>query len=175
MLWKPEADTAFSAIKEALAKATLLLHPQPGAPLSVMTNASETAVRAVLQHSIENVWKPFAYFSHKLKPSQTHYSTFDKELLAIYLALQRLLEGQNFHILTDHKPLTFSLYCNPHRYSPRQVRHLDYISQFTSDIWHVKGTDNSVADALSRINIQAIQSIPPTIDFATMAQVQSDC
>ena len=54
---------------------------------------------------------------------------------------------------------------------PRQVRHLDLISQFTTDIRHVKGPNNAVADALSRIGANALDS-PPVIDFAAMAAAQ---
>ena len=166
--WTTEAAEAFSAIKAAVAQATLLSHPQAGAPLSIMTDASDSAVGAVLQQFVGDSWQPISYFSHKLKPSETRYSTFNRELLAIYLAIkhfQHYVEGQNFYVLTDHKPLTYSLFCNPYRYSPRQVHHLNFISQFTSDIRHVSGTDNPVGDALSRVDIQAIHQIPPTIDF----------
>ncbi len=141
-----------------------------------MADASDFAVGAVLQQFVNDSWQPISYFSRKLKPSETRYSTFDRELLAIYLAIkhfQHYVEGQNFCVLTDHKPLTYSLFCNSNRYSPRQVRHLDFISQITSDIRHVSGTDNPVADALSRISIQAIHQIPPNIDFTAIAIAQS--
>ena len=42
-----------------------------------------------------------------MTPAQTRYSTFDKELLAVYLAIQHFrhfLEGCTFHVLMDHKP-----------------------------------------------------------------------
>ena len=54
-----------------------------------------------------------------------------------------------FYMLTDHKPLTLTLTARPDRCTPRQTRHMDVISQYTSDIRHVKGALNSVADALS--------------------------
>ncbi|GFS45527.1 transposon Ty3-I Gag-Pol polyprotein [Trichonephila inaurata madagascariensis] len=62
------------------------------------------------------------------------------------------LEGHNFIIFTDHRPLTFAFNKIWDSCSPRQLRHLDFISQFSTDIRHVSGSDNSVADALSRIN-----------------------
>jgi hypothetical protein len=50
---------------------------------------------------------------------------------------------------------------------------LDFIAQFTTDIRHVKGTDNPVADALSRIEANALlDSSPPVVDFVTMAVAQ---
>ncbi|GFW06383.1 retrovirus-related Pol polyprotein from transposon 297 [Trichonephila clavipes] len=56
-------------------------------------------------------------------------------------------------LLTNyHCPLTFAFNKISYSCSPRQLRHLDFISQFSTDIRHVSGSDNSVADALSRIN-----------------------
>lgn len=157
--WTTQATDAFISIKEALAQATLLSHPQTDAPCAIMTDASDIAVGAVLQQFVDGLWQPISYFSRKLTPPETRYSTFDRELLAIYLAIKHFrhyVEGCNFYVVTDHKPLIYSLFSNSNRYSPRQVHHLDYISQFTSDIRHVSGRDNPVADALSRVDIQTI-------------------
>ena len=81
--WNSEAEAAFVAIKEALADATLLVHPHVDAPTSLITDASDTAVGAVLQQQIDSVWSPLGYFSRKLTPAETRYSTFDRELLAV--------------------------------------------------------------------------------------------
>ena len=51
-----------------------------------MTDASDTAVGAVLQQQIDDEWKPIAFFSSRMKPAETRYGTFDHELLAMYLA-----------------------------------------------------------------------------------------
>ena len=77
--WDDDATAAFSAIKEALASATLLFHPKQDAPTSIMTDASSFAVGAVLQQYIDHHWCPVAYFSKKLKPAEIKYSTFDRE------------------------------------------------------------------------------------------------
>ena len=115
-----------------------------------MTDASDTAVGAVLQQQIDGDWQPIAYFSKKLRPAETRYSTFDRELLAIYLAIKHFrhfVEGREFHIATDHKPLTFALSTASDKYTPRQIRHLDYIAQFSTDIRYIAGHHNLVADA----------------------------
>ena len=152
LCWTTAATAAFQEIKDTLANATLLVHPQPDAPINVMTDASDIAIGAVLQQLLDGQWCPLAYFSRKLSPTEQRYSTFDRELLAVYCAIRHFwhfLEAREFHILTDHKPLTHSLHSKPDKHSPRQVRHLDFISQFTSDIRHVTGQGNPVADALS--------------------------
>ena len=111
-------------------------------------------VRVVLQQYIDIRWCPIAYFSKKLKPAEIKYSTFDRDLLAVYLAIKyfrHFIEGWQFSVLTDHKPLTFSLSTHSDSHTPRHIHHLDYILQFTSEIHHISGHSNSVADALSRI------------------------
>ncbi len=102
--------TAFNNVKSALADASLLVHPTPDTPTSIMTDASDIAVGAVLQQYMEGQWCPLAFFSRALKLAR--YSTYDRELLAIYLAIKHFryfLEGRDFHVLTDHKPLIYAL------------------------------------------------------------------
>ena len=55
-------------------------------------------------------------------------------------------------MLTDHKPLCYSLATSSSRHSPREIRHLAFISEFTTDIQHISGVNNLVADALSRVD-----------------------
>ncbi len=75
---------------------------------------------------------PVSWPTHPtLLPAETCYSTFDRELLGVYLSIiqfHHFLEGR---LLTDHKPLTYALNVRSDRHSPRQARHLDYIAQFT--------------------------------------------
>ena len=171
--WDDRAIAAFTAIKEALAKSTLLAHPKPHAPTRIMTDVSECAVGAVLQQKIEDSRQSIAFFSRKLRPAETRYSAFDRDLLAVYLAVKHFVEGREFLILTDHKPLTFALSITTDKYTPRQTRHLDYISQFTTDIRHVSGGANAAADALSRVTISAIVApLPPPVDFEALAKAR---
>ncbi|BHF75397.1 hypothetical protein SprV_0501849400 [Sparganum proliferum] len=165
------ALTAFERIKTSLADATLLTHPAPEAPLSLMVDASTVAVGAVLQQHINNSTRPLAFSSKKLSPAETRYSTFGRELLAIYLAVKHFrhfLEGRDFTIFTDHKPLTFALRSHSDKYNPREIAHLDYISQFTTDIRHIDGPKNEVADMLSRPSLSSLQ-LSHGIDLCAMA------
>ena len=64
-----------------------------------MTDASDTAMW--------DQWQPITFFSMRLTPPKTRYSAFDRELLAVYLAIkhfQHFIEGWKFHICTNHKP-----------------------------------------------------------------------
>jgi transposase InsO family protein len=141
-----EAQEPFRKIKEALATATLLCHPNPTAHLTLTTDASKEAVGGVIAETdrTSHPTRPLAFFSKKLSPTQQRYSTFDRELLGAYLAVkhfQHLLEGREFILYSDHKPLVHALLKNASigSLSERQSRHLDFILQYTSDIRYIKG------------------------------------
>jgi hypothetical protein len=67
--------------------------------------------------------------------------------------------------------LTYALKASSDKYSPREIRHLDFISQFSTDIRHISGMDNVVADALSRLN--NITDLPE-INLRLMAEQQQN-
>ncbi|GFT99444.1 transposon Tf2-9 polyprotein [Trichonephila clavipes] len=150
------ATLSFKASKEAIAKATLLKHPIPGAQLSLWVDASNVAVGGSLMQLSNDQWEPLAFYSSKLNKSQKNWSTYDRELFSIYSSVKKfkhMLEGRTFVIYTDQKPLTYAFRQHSEKCSPRQLRHLDFISQFSTDIRYTKGSDNTVSDALSRIEI----------------------
>ena len=172
--WTTEAEAAFTSAKDALSAASTLSFPSPDASISISTDASSLGVGAVLQQRIDDDWRPVAFFSRKFSTAEAKYSAFDRELLAIYRAIKRFryfVEGQQFHVLTDHKPLTTVFNNNKSTYTPRQLRHIEYVSQFTTDIRYVRGCDNAPADALSR-NIHAVSS--SLLDYAAVAADQVD-
>ena len=170
--WNPEATQAFVDAKTALAQATMLHHPLPDAPTAIAVDASNTTVGAVLQQFHNNEWRPLAFFSKKLQPRERKYSTFGRELLAAYLSVKHFhyfIVGIDFTIVTDHKPLVGAIHKRQERDIPRESRQLSYISQFTTDIQHVAGVKNQVADALSRCHDQedpAMQLLPEQNDEA---------
>ncbi len=105
---------AFYHVKEALTNASLLVHPTADAPTSMVTDAFDVAVGAVVQQYLNGHWcplalfswgLPLALFSRGLTPTETRYSTYDRELLAIYLAIKHFrycIKGRDFHIEIDH-------------------------------------------------------------------------
>jgi RNase H-like domain found in reverse transcriptase len=99
---------AVEQAKAALAAATGLAHPVPHAQIALVTDASDSHVGAVLQHREGKAWRPLSFFLQKVSPAQGRYSTFDRELTAVFAALRHfcfVLEGRQFFILRDHKPL----------------------------------------------------------------------
>jgi len=177
--WTDQCQAAFSAVKNALAKATLLHHPVPGAPLAITTDASEHAIGGVLEQCKHGKWEPLGFFSKKLSPTECKYSTFDRELLGAKVSIEHfrhMVEGRTFTLYTDHKPLTKAISTSRDRSSPRQSRHLAFIAEFTTDIKHVSGKHNTVSDALSRSStapddVMAIRDLP-TISYSDVAEAQ---
>ncbi|KRX44428.1 Retrovirus-related Pol polyprotein from transposon 17.6, partial [Trichinella murrelli] len=83
-------------------------------------------------------------------------------LLAIYLAIRHFrhwLEGRQFTVLTDHKPIVQAVQRGTGSHNPREVRQLDYITSFTSDVRHIKGAQNTVADLLSRASVGSLSVV----------------
>lgn len=111
--------------KSSLVSATLIAHPVEKAALVLATDASDTAIGVVLEQSSGGPWYPLGFFSKKLSATESNYSTYNRELLAIYRGLEffrHMLEGRNFVIKTDHKPLTYAFSQKAEKVSPRQLR-----------------------------------------------------
>lgn len=164
---------SFHQAKQALQNCVKLSYVKssPDAKLTLTTDVSSNTVGAVLHQVVNGVEKPLSFFSVKLIMAQRKYSTFSRELLAIYLAIRHyrhILEGRDFSIFTDHKPLTYALHTKSEKHNPRDIRYMDYISQFSSDIRYVSGTNNTVADALSRTTLSAIQNTTLSVAVATL-------
>ncbi|GBO18607.1 hypothetical protein AVEN_216184-1 [Araneus ventricosus] len=151
--WTDFTLAAFEKCKAEIINAVTLTFHAPNQQLSIMVDAFHTTT------SVGH--KPLACYSRKLSHSERKYSTYDRELLAIYATVkhfQHLLEGQNFIIFTDHRPLTFAFTKKSASSSPRQIRFIDFISQFSTDIMHISGSKTKkFANTLSRIGERLAQ------------------
>ena len=168
--WSDTCQRSFDAAKAALSEATLLTHPHPRAPTSITVDASNTAIGGQLEQLQGKAWRPVAFFSKKLSAAQRKYSAFDRELVALHETIKHyrhFLEGRKFVAFTDHKPLTTAIHSQADR-SPRQTRQLSFIAEFTSDIRHISGKCNVVADTLSRIETVGV----PPVDYTALALSQ---
>ena len=99
-------------MKEELQKVTCLSFLNEAGQFHLSTDASESAAGAVLAQIEDGVTTPVAFYSRNFSPAETRCSTVGRELLAVYLAVkhfQHLLEGRQFTVYTDHKPLTFAI------------------------------------------------------------------
>ena len=151
--WKDCHESALTNLKEALGNSVLLYHLSDDGTLTLTTDASDKAIGGVL-HDLRKTGErvPLAFFSRKLSPAERNYSVFDKELLAIYastLKFRQFIEGRFCTVFTDHKPVVAS-FLKSTDHSPRQSRQLSFLSEYIDEMHHISGSDNIVADALSR-------------------------
>jgi hypothetical protein len=143
--WAPAMQYSLQLVKETLPEVATLTHPYQEADLSLAVDASNTHIGEVLQQwqpgdgGRSDGWRPLSFFSKKLDT------------------------GRKFHILSDHKPLTQALYRVSDPWTPLVQRQLSFLTELTSDIRHVPGKANVVADALSHLPLLAVASVkePP--------------
>ena len=153
--WTPECQASFEATKKALATATLLHHPRPGASLSLTTDASNQAIGGVLEQEGPDGWEPLAFWSHKLEDNQKQWPPYDRELLAAFKGTRHFrswIEGRPFTLFTDHQSLVPSIHKKTDPQTLRQMYQLSCIAEYTTDVRYLEGKSNVVADALSRPN-----------------------
>ena len=173
IIWSQSMHNSFTSAKSALCNATMLAHPTPSVPIAITCDASDIGIRATLEQYVSGSWQPLAFYSRQLRAAELKYSAFDRELLAIYLSIRHFryfLEGRTFAIFTDHKPLVDAISKVADPWSARQQRHLSFISEFTTDLRHLSGKDNVVADCLSRA---PLDSVSVGIDYVAMAHAQN--
>ena len=106
-----------------MVQATHLAHLGKKARLAMSVDASGTHIGAALQQEVSSgSLQPLGFFSRKLNTAEQKYSAFDRELLAVYAAIRHFrwaLEGRRFYVLSDHKPLTFTLHRQSDAWSAR--------------------------------------------------------
>lgn len=146
--------SAFNSIKDKLANITALPHPLSSAThYHLVTDSSGYAVGAALHQVVDDNPIPIGFFSKKLTENQRKLSTFDRELLAAYLAVLHFkpqIEGRTVTLFTDHKPLTSAFHKTSPMKSDKQQRYLSLITEYVADVAYICGNDNIVADCLSR-------------------------
>jgi len=192
-LWSEEHTIAFNDLKQCVSTATELAFPVPNAPLTLTADASAHAIGACLHQVVDGESSPLSFFSRQLSNVESRYSTFDRELLAIFVAIKKwrhLVSGSALTIFTDHKPLVGAIRNAKDRPSGRQERQISFILEYTTDIVHISGKENIVADTLSRTinhietnntshaNIQTNSddnSNLPFVDLFEIAKQQANC
>ncbi len=110
--WTREQDKVFVELKRRMAEDVILAIPNEMDPFMVEADTSEGAVSAVLSQKQNGKWRPVAFMSKSLSTTERNYEIYDKELLAIMLALDEwchYLMGAtvDVEIWTDHQNLQY--------------------------------------------------------------------
>ncbi|GJU89629.1 RNA-directed DNA polymerase [Tanacetum coccineum] len=113
----------------------------------VECDASRVSIGSVLSQN----QRPIAFLSEKLNDARYKYSTYDKEFYATVRSLdtwRHYLLSNEFVLFSDHVALKFIN--GQHKLKPRHAKWVEFIKAFSFVIRHKVGSDNQVADALSR-------------------------
>jgi RNase H-like domain found in reverse transcriptase len=153
--WTASMESAFRLIKIALTTTPCLTLPDCDGDFEVTTDASEdeSSVGAVLTQN----GHPVGFESKKLDKHQRNYPVHDKAMFAIMHAIRKwrpFLLGKPFQIYTDHRSLIH--FKTQPRLNQRQIRWMEEIADYDCEILYKPGKENVVADALSRIHINAL-------------------
>lgn len=163
-IWTVDHENAFQALKSALCQSPVLALPNFAKPFSIETDASDAGVGAVLMQD----GHPLAFFSKALGPRSRGLSTYEKEFLAILLAVHNwrsYLQFQEFTILTDHRSLTQLGDQRLHTHWQQLV--FSKLLGLQYRIIYRPGSSNRAADALSR------HPAPPAVCAAVSTLVPS--
>ncbi|KAA0054256.1 putative retroelement pol polyprotein [Cucumis melo var. makuwa] len=173
--WSKEATMAFETLKKAMVTLPILALPDFQQPFEIETDASGFGVGAVLSQNKRLI----AYFSQKLSETAREKLVYERELMAIVLAVEQwrhYLLGHRFVVYTDQKALRHIL--GQRELTPGVRKWLMKLMGFDFEIFYRAGLENKVADALSRILIEAqlnVISVPSILDIAVIEkEVQED-
>lgn len=143
---------AFLTLKECLISAPIIQPPNWELPFEIMCDANDYAVGAVLGQRVGNTSHAIYYASRTLNDAQLNYSTTEKELLAVIFALEKFrsyLIGAKIVVYSDHAALRYLL--TKKEVKPRLNRWILLLQEFNVEIKDKRGSENLVADHLSRV------------------------
>lgn len=155
--WSDDCQQAFENIKALLCSAPVLAAPDITKPFTLEIDASAVGAGAVLiQEDARGIEHPVCYFSRKFNKHQVNYSTIEKETLALLMSLQFFdvyvsSSGFPVTVFTDHNPLVFL--GKMYNHNQRLMRWSLVTQGYNLVIKHKRGSENIIADALSRAGI----------------------
>ncbi|GJR54386.1 reverse transcriptase domain-containing protein [Tanacetum coccineum] len=138
---------AFNELNEKLTSAPIIISPDWNIPFELLCDASDFAVGAVLGQRIDEKFKPIYYASKTLNNAQAHYTTTEKELLAVVFSFDKFcpyLIISKTVVYTDHSTLKYLF--SKQDAKPRLIRWVLLLQGFNIEIKDKKGAENLAAD-----------------------------
>jgi hypothetical protein len=157
-----DCKKAFEDLKRILTSTPIIQPPNWGVPFEIMCDALDYAVGAVLGQHVDKLPHVIYYASRTLNNTQLNYSTIEKELLAVVFALDKFrsyLLGSKVIIYSDHAALKY-LFSKKDAKS-RLIRWILLLQEFDIEIRDKKGSENVVADHLSRLIVDFTEAAIP--------------
>ncbi|GJT10891.1 reverse transcriptase domain-containing protein [Tanacetum coccineum] len=148
----PHPTTVKGTLKKKLTEAPILVVPDWNLPFELMCDASDFAIGAVLGQRKTKHFQPIHYASKTMTEAQIHYTTTEKEMLAVVYAFEKFrpyLVLSKSIVYTDHSALKYLM--NKQDAKPRLLRWVLLLQEFDITIRDKKGSENLAADHLSRL------------------------
>ncbi|GKA56924.1 reverse transcriptase domain-containing protein [Tanacetum coccineum] len=109
-IFSDDCIQAFNTLKKKLTEAPILIAPDWDLPFELMCDASDFAIGAVLGQRHEKHFKPIHYASKTMNEAESHYTTTEKEMLAVVYAFEKfwsyLILNKSI-VYTDHSALKY--------------------------------------------------------------------
>ncbi|EZG79186.1 putative RNase HI in long-term repeat retroelement Ty3/gypsy family protein, partial [Gregarina niphandrodes] len=155
-VWSDARGEAFTKLKQAVAGASLLHKPVPGAPIIIETDASEVGIGAVLKQVQEGREVPLEFASKKFTDAGGKWDTRERELFAVKWAVEKwcdcvekwcdYLALHHFTVRTDHANLRYLVGVD----KGKVFRWALALCRFDFTLESLSGEKNNMADWLSR-------------------------
>ncbi|GJV80363.1 reverse transcriptase domain-containing protein [Tanacetum coccineum] len=151
-IFSDECIQAFQTLKKKLTEAPILIAPDWDLPFELMCDASDFAIGAVLGQRHEKHFRPIHYASKTMNEAESHYTTTEKEMLAVVYAFEKfrsyLILNKSI-VYTDHSALKYLFAKKDSK--ARLLRWVLLLQEFTFKVIDTKGAENLAADHLSRL------------------------
>nr|GEU35460.1 reverse transcriptase domain-containing protein [Tanacetum cinerariifolium] len=151
-IFSKECVKVFNTLKKKFTEAPILVVPDWNLPFELMCDASDYAIGAVLGQRKSKHFQPIYYAGKTLTEAQIHYTTTEKEMLAVVYAFEKFrsyLVLSKSIVYTDQSALKYLL--NKQDAKPRLLRWVLLLQEFNITILDKKGSENLAADHLSRL------------------------
>ncbi|GJX63523.1 reverse transcriptase domain-containing protein [Tanacetum coccineum] len=151
-LFSKDCIDAFRTLKKKLTEAPILVVPDWNVPFELMCDASDFAIGAVLRQRKMKHFQPIHYASKTMTEAQIHYTTTEKEMLTVVYAFEKFrpyIVLSKSIVYTDHSALKYLM--NKQDAKPRLLWWVLLLQEFDITIRDKKGSENLVADHLSRL------------------------
>ncbi|GKC09910.1 reverse transcriptase domain-containing protein [Tanacetum coccineum] len=176
-IFSDECIQAFETLKKKLTEAPILIAPDWDLPFELMCDASDFAIGAVLGQHHEKHFRPIHYASKTMNEAESHYTTTEKEMLAVVYAFEKfrsyLILNKSI-VYTDHSALKYLFAKKDSK--ARLLRWVLLLQEFKFKVIDTKGAENLAADHLSRLenpyeNVLDPKEINETFPLETLNMV----
>eukprot|EP00253_Pinus_taeda_P013423 PITA_13423 len=172
--WTDDCETAFNKLKHQLSTTPILRGADWALPFHISSDASDTAIGAVLGQEENNLPYAIYFISKNMTPAELNYTVTEKEFLAVIYAINKFrhyITGYTTFVHIDHSAIKYLM--NKSITNARVTRWLLLLQEFDITIVNRPGKENVVADFLSRLktneNVPVDDSFPDEYLFAVSA------